>query len=403
MSKKSALAFFAAALMGSAVLPTIAVAPGVAAEEAAPAKAPTPPAIKVVPAEVRDIVEKLAANGTIVAREAAEAGTDLNGMIVTVLNADQGDRVTKGEVLAVLDRSTLDTQLAQNEASRIQAEANVMQTQSQIADAEVAVRQAGEALERVTALHKKGFATQAELDNAVNARDSANAKLETAKRTLEWSQAQLAVIDAQKKSIVIQIDKTEVRAPADGLVLSRNATLGGIVSASGGPLFRMAIDDEFELAVDVAETELPRLAEGMTAEVSIAGWADPVTGKIRLISPEVDEKSRLGTIRISLPSDPAPRVGNFGRAEIETTKRHGVAVPASAVVYSGTDAFLQQVKDGKVRTVAVSLGARADGYVEVTSGLAEGDEVVARAGTFVSDGDLVTPVREEQQVGAVQP
>lgn len=403
MSKKSALAFLVAALMGSAVLPTIAVAPGVAAEEAATAKAPTPPAIKVVPAEVRDIVEKLAANGTIVAREAAEAGTDLNGMIVTVLNADQGDRVTKGEVLAVLDRSTLDTQLAQNEASRIQAEANVMQTQSQIADAEVAVRQAGEALERVTALQKKGFATQAELDNAVNARDSANAKLETAKRTLEWSQAQLAVIDAQKKSIVIQIDKTEVRAPANGLVLSRNATLGGVVSASGGPLFRMAINDEFELAVDVAETELPRLAEGMTAEVSIAGWPNPVSGKIRLISPEVDQKSRLGTIRISLPSDPTPRVGNFGRAEIETTKRHGVAVPASAVVYSGTDAFLQQVRDGKVHTVAVTLGARADGYVEVVSGLAEGDEIVARAGTFVSDGDLVTPVRDEQQVGAIQP
>src|SRR3954463_14039597 len=116
MSKKSTLAFLAAALLASAALPTVAVAPGVAAQPAAPAKAPTPPAIRVVAADTRDIVEKLSVTGTVVAREEANAGTDLNGMIVTVLNADQGDHVTKGEVLAVLDRSALDTQLAQNEA-----------------------------------------------------------------------------------------------------------------------------------------------------------------------------------------------------------------------------------------------------------------------------------------------
>ena len=176
MLKKSSLAFLMTALLASVALPTIAVAPGVAAEEPAPAKAPTPPAIRVTAAETRDIVEKLAVSGTIVAREEANAGTDLNGMIVTQLNADQGDVVKKGEILAVLDRSTLDTQLAQNEASRAQAEANIAQTQSQIADAEVSVRQAGEALERAKTLQKKGFATKAELDNAVNASDSAKAQ-----------------------------------------------------------------------------------------------------------------------------------------------------------------------------------------------------------------------------------
>ena len=167
-------------------------------------------------------------------------------------------------MLAVLDRSTLDTQLAQNEASRAQAEANIAQTQSQIADAEVSrCGRRAKALERARTLQTKGFATKAELDNAVNAYDSAKAKLESAKRALFASQAQIAVIDAQKKSIDIQIDKTEVKAPADGLVLARNATLGGIVSSSGGPLFRLAIDNEFELAADVAEAALPRLAAGM--------------------------------------------------------------------------------------------------------------------------------------------
>src|SRR4051812_18837501 len=168
MSKKTTLALLAAALLASAALPTVAVAPGMAAQEAAPTKATTPPSIRVVAAETRDVIAKLSVSGTIVAREEANAGTDLNGMTVNQLNADQGDHVTKGEPLAVLDRSVLDTQLAQNEASRIQAVANISQTESQIADAQVAVRQAGEALDRAATLHKKGFATQADLDNAVN-------------------------------------------------------------------------------------------------------------------------------------------------------------------------------------------------------------------------------------------
>ena len=402
MSKKSSLAFLMTALLASVALPTIAVAPGIAAEEAAPAKAPTPPAIRVVAAEIRDIVEKLSVSGTIVAREEANAGTDLNGMIVNQLNADQGDVVKKGEILAVLDRSTLDTQLAQNEASRAQAEANIAQTQSQIADAEVSVRQASEALERAKALQKKGFATKAELDNAVNASDSANARLESAKRALFASQAQIAVIDAQKKSIDIQIDKTEVKAPADGLVLARNATLGGIVSSSGGPLFRLAIDNEFELAADVAETALPRLAEGMPAEISVAGWEAPVEGKIRLIGPEVNQSFAARHDPHLAAVEPAPARRQFRpRRRSRPCAAARVAVPASAVIYADSDAFLQKVENGRVKTVAVKLGARADGYVEVVSGIAEGDEVVSRAGTFVADGDMVTPVRGEQ-TGAIR-
>jgi len=184
-------------------------------------------------------------------------------------------------------------------------------------------------------------------------------------------------------------------------VLARNATLGGIVSSSGGALFRLAIDNEFELSADVAEAALPRLAAGMPAAINVAGWEAPVEGKIRLIGPEVNQASRLGMIRISMPSNPLPRVGNFGRADIETVRRRALAVPASAVIYADRDAFLQKVENGRVKTVAVKLGARAEGYVEVASGISEGDEVVSRAGTFVADGDMVTPVRGDQ-TGAIR-
>lgn len=365
------------------------------AEPAAAKAVQAPPAIRVAAAERRELVATLPVTGTIVAREEAFAGTDLNGLTVVELNADQGDTVKKGDVLARLDRASLDTDLAQVNASLAQAEASASQVAAQIKDAEIGVRQAEEALARARSLHGKGVAAQAQLDDAVNAHDSARAKLTVAQRALFASQAQIAVLEAQKKNIELQISKTEVRAPADGLVLARDATLGGVVSA-GGPLFRIAIDGELELAAQVPETALPGVSPGMQASVSLAGRSQPVSGTVRKIEPEVDQKSRLGTVRITLEAGSDAWVGNFARGEIETARHEAVAVPGSALIFRGKDALLQVVEDNRVKTVPVTLGLRANGLVEVTAGVSEGDEFVSRAGTFVSNGDVVTPVRANE-------
>lgn len=378
--------------------------PGLQAAAAEPpaATVQAPPAIRVVAATRRELVETLSVTGTVVAREEAVAGTDLSGLTITRLDVDQGDLVKKGDVLAVLDRSALDVQLAQVQASRAQAVAAAAQVKSQIADAEVGVRQAGETLERARALQDKGIAAKSQLDSAVNAYDSAKAKLATAEKALAAAEAQIAVVEAQERNVLLQISKTEVKAPADGLLLARNATLGGIVSAVAGPLFRIAIGSEFELAATVAETALPSIAVGMPVRVAVAGASAPLDGKVRRISPEINQVTRLGALRIALDAGSAARAGNFARGEIELVRREGIAVPASALVYRGDNAFLQLVEDGKVRSVAVKVGVRAGAVVEIVEGVAEGQEVVARAGTFVTDGDHVTPVREDA-TGAVRP
>ena len=259
-AKSSPLVRAATALLAATMLAGTPVA-SFAASEAAPVVKQVPPSIRVVAAEKRELVETLSVNGSIVAREEAAVGTDLNGLTVIALNADEGDLVKKGDVLAVLDRSMLDTQLAQIEASRAQAEANIAQMRAQIGDTEVGVRQAKEALERADALQKKGVATEAQRDNAVNALDSAKAKLDSAEKALKASEAQLGVVEAQRQNVLVQIAKTELRAPADGLILARNATLGGVVMAQTAPLFRIAINGEFELAATVAETALPQAGE----------------------------------------------------------------------------------------------------------------------------------------------
>lgn len=363
------------------------------AQDASAAVARHAPAIRVVAAERRELVETLDVTGTVLPRQEAAVGVDVGGLIVVDLSADKGDLVKKGDVLARLDPTALETQLAQADASRAQAQASIAQAQAQVSDAEIGVRQASEALERARTLQGKGVSTQAQLDNAVNGFDSANAKLETTRRAVEAAQSQLAVIAAQRRDIEQRLAKTVVKAPADGLVLARNATLGGIVSASGGALFRIAIDGDLELAATVSETALPRLKTGMKAIVDVPGVA-PLDGTIRMVDPEIDQKSRLGTIRISLPKHDNVRPGNFARGAIETLRSDGIAVPVSALVYKGGDAFVQRVVDGTIQTVEVKLGARAEDAVELVEGLAEGDEVVSRAGTFVADGDHVTPVRE---------
>lgn len=400
LSSRNLLIVSVAGALAAFVAVTPAVAPVMAADTPAEI-ARKAPAIRVATAERRQIVRTIDVTGTILPRQEAQIGTDLNGMIVQELRADRGDRVEKGAVLAILDRSMLDTQLAQADANRAQAEANVAQVRAQITDAEIAVRQADEGLGRARELQKRGIAAQSQLDNAVNAFDSANARLVSAQKALAASQAQLGVIDAQKQNVLVQIGKTQVRAPADGLVLARNATLGGVVSPAGGALFRIAIGGEMELVAEVAESLLPLITEDMAVAVTLAGAESPVRGRVRLIDPEVDQQLRLGRIRVALAEGSPARAGNFARGTIELARNEGVSVPSGAVVFRGQDAFLQKVVDGRVSTVPVTLGMRDGAHVEVLDGLAEGDEIVSRAGTFVADGDLVTPVREAR-LGALQ-
>ncbi|MEX0346850.1 MAG: efflux RND transporter periplasmic adaptor subunit [Rhizobiaceae bacterium] len=374
----------------------------VAAEAKAPVAAEqAAPAIRVVAADTRELVETLHVNGTVLARQEAMVSTDLNGLTVMMLQADRGDMVKKGQLLATLDRTPLEVQKAQISANRAQAEAGVAQARSQITDAEVAVRQAFETWERVQVLKDRGHATQAQLDNAVNAHDSAKARLNTAHMALKSAEAQIGVVDAQMRDVDVKLGKTAIKAPADGLVLSRNVTLGGVVSAQSGALFRIAIDNELELAADVAEFELPRLTETMAVDVTVAGSRQAVRGEIRLIAPEVDQRTRLGRVLVRLPENAGVRVGNFASGKIEISRTTGVAVPETAVVYRGSEAFLQKVENGIVSTVAVVLGSRADGHVQIVSGIEAGDEVVYRAGTFVADGDRVLAIRD-QQTGAVE-
>jgi HlyD family secretion protein len=374
-----------------------------AAEEPVKApEAPKPPAITVVVAQKRELIERLPVTGSVSPRQEVSVGADVSGLLVTELNADIGDMVKQGDILARLDTAALQTQLAQIDAQVAQNAASKAQTEAQIMDAEIGVRQAQENYDRAKKLTKSGVAATASLDTSRNALDSARAKLNTAQQGLMAVDAQAKLIAAQKTEVALRISKAEVKAPADGLVLARNAQLGAVVSGGGAPLFRLAWVGKFEVVADVPEISLSRVKQDAPTSFTITGLDEPLAGKVRLIGPEIMAATRLGKVFLTLPEDSRIRPGAFARGEIELVRRNAVSVPASAMLYRDREAYLQVVKDGVVESRTVKTGARAGGFVEVSEGLTEGEEVVQRAGTFIANGDHVTAIRADEATGAVK-
>ena len=282
---------------------------------------------------------------------------------------DVGDIVEKGDVLAVLDRSNLELQRAQIDAQEAQVDANLAQAKANVADASVGVKQALDQLERSRKLVAQKVASSVQLDNAQNAYDSAIARENSAKQGIVVVESQRAVLTAQKRQIDLQIEKTRVIAPVGGVILSKNITIGAIVSNGSGPIFQIAEDNAFELAAEVPETILPSITTGMKAFVTI-GNGEAIEGIVRKIEPVVSRTSRfLGTVNILLPQSANARSGSFATARIETVRRNAIAVPSGSLLYNGEQPYLQVVANGFVDSRLVEIGIRSNGMVEIIDGL----------------------------------
>ncbi|HEV7328244.1 MAG TPA: efflux RND transporter periplasmic adaptor subunit [Bosea sp. (in: a-proteobacteria)] len=382
------------------LLPLVAFACAPAAVFAqAPASAATAqqsatgPAITVTSAKRDEIVQSVVVSGSMVARDEVLVTPEVDGFVITDLLAEEGDRVVAGQVLAKLSRTTLEVQRAQNEAQSAKAQAAIDQAKAQIVEAEANLVQANNAFDRTKALRDSGNASLETFDQRAAVARGSQARLNSAKQALAMAQADLALSQAQGRDIEVRLARTEIKAPKAGIVSRRNARLGAMATmAAAEPLFKIIADGAIELEADVAEVELANLKVGQAVAVTPAGSDKALAGAIRLISPEVDRASRLGKLRIALTGNPPVAVGSFARGVIETGRKTSIVLPLSAITYARGGAMVQAVKDGKVTTKKVTLGLIGGGRAEIASGLAEGESVVARAGTFVRDGDMITPV-----------
>jgi RND family efflux transporter MFP subunit len=372
----------------------LATAPG----EQGDARVPLPPAVSVVRAAAHDFVDRLFVSGTLIARDEAMVGAQIDGLRIVELLADDGDHVTKGQVLARLDRSQLDALVAENDAALARADAAIAQATSQIGQFEAAFAQTQAELDRARRLDVQ-IVTQATLDQRIAAFRTAQSQLGVGKSALAAAEADKASRAAERRELMVRIDRTEVKAPVAGIISRRTARLGAVALSASDAMFRIISDGAIELEAEIPEQSLARLEPGMQAKIALPGVPGEVEGSVRLISEEVDRTTRLGKVRIALPLDAQARIGSFASGVVNIARRSGVGVPTRAVTRGDDGDFVEVVKEDRVELRKVTIGITNSRFAEIRVGLGAGEMLVARAAAFLRSGDRVRPIASEGEVG----
>lgn len=338
--------------------------------------------VTVVRAAPADMAQTLRLSGTLSAREDIAVSTPLQGLKIVAVYADAGDTVKRGQVLAQLEDVNADSQLRQTEAQLARAKAQLRSQQA-------AAAEAAATLKRYRPLAEADALSRQELDQQKSAAATAAANVEAAK-------ADIAQLQAQLKDSRNQRGKTQIVAPADGVIAKRNAEAGALTGPDA--LFHIIKDGTVELAADAGADELPLLQNGARAQVSVRGRNEAVGGTVRLVPPEIDSSTRLGKVRITLARSDGLYTGTYGEANIRLPSyRAAAALPETAVSFDseGKASVLAVNGNGRVSRVPVTAGRKQGGMVEIVSGLENGRAVVRRASAFVNEGDTVKAVEEK--------
>ena len=309
----------------------------------------------------------ISATGTLAARRELPVGVAGEGGMVTRVLVEPGQWVARGQVLATVDRS-VQTQTA----ASLSAQIGVTQSDAALAQSE---------LDRAQSLVGRGFISKADLERKTAARNAAQARVRVA-------QAQLGEARARN-------GRLDIRAPAAGLVLTRQVEPGQIISSASGVLFRMAQGGELEMRAQLSESDLATIRTGARAEVSPVGATQRFAGQVWQVSPIIDAQSRQGVARIALSYDPALRPGGFASATLTGGTSQLPQLPQSAILSDDQGNFVYIVGAGdKVVRRAVKLGPIGEQDVAIASGLNGDERVVVSAGAFLNPGQQIKPVRQ---------
>jgi multidrug efflux pump subunit AcrA (membrane-fusion protein) len=184
---------------------------------------------------------------------------------------------------------------------------------------------------------------------------------------------------------------TSLRAPAAGLVTEVHTIAGAPASPQAGPMFRISVNNEIELDAEVPAFQMLKLNPGAVVRISRDNVPD-LSGRVRLVSPQIDRATQLGHVRITLTNNPSLKVGMFARANINAKQSCGVAIPRTAIDHL----TVQVVKGATVETRKVRVGLVSDSSTEILEGLDVGEIVVADAGSSLHDGDQIKTMFAEE-------
>jgi RND family efflux transporter MFP subunit len=343
----------------------------------------------------------LDASGYVVARREATVSSKVTGKITEVL-IEEGMQVRKGQVVARLDEQSVRPQLdlAASQLRARQTEREEVQVRHAVAERN---------LGRVQRLRKDGLISEADLDASKAEHEALGARLAALAKAIEVAEATVRVYDQQ-------LDDLIVRAPFDGVIVSKDAQPGEMVSpvSAGGGFTRTGIAtlvdmDSREIEVDVNEAFINRVTPGQKTEATLDAYPDwRIASHVINIVPTADRQKATVRVRIAFDELDPRILTNMGikvsfldsataPAASESTSgpaRPAVRVPAAAVVLDGETSHVWRIRDGKAERVAVRTGAERDGQVDLLSGISAGDTVVALPVADLAPGIAVVPIEK---------
>jgi membrane fusion protein, multidrug efflux system len=360
------------AAAGLLLLLAAAAGCGQAAETTTSAATPETAAVQLAPenvatARIASISSGPAISGQLTPAREATIRAEVGGSIVA-LTADRGQPVRQGAVVARISSRDLDAALRSAGTA--------------VASSETALSIARTELARTESLVKGGALAARDLEQARNAVSSAEAAVASAR--------------ARETSVSQQMDDTSVRAPFDGIVSARPASLGDVVTP-GTAIVTIIDPSSLRLDALVPSEAISQIRPGAPVRFRIRGFPDETfVGKVERLSPTADPVTRQVAVFVSLPNASRRLIaGLFAEGRIETATHTGIVIPLGAVDETGAAPMVTRVRDGKAERVQVELGVRqADTeQVEVTKGVAEGDVLIVGSAKGVAVGTPVSVIK----------
>jgi len=312
----------------------------------------------------QEFQDKISAVGTLKARETGLLSPKVAGNVEAVL-VDIGKKVRTDQVVIRIDRTNFELAVKQASAALATAKSAVSQARVQFEHAEKKYRRAANLLaEKVI--------PQGRFDTAEAGHKATRQGLAAAKD--QRNQAEVALQTAMQ-----HLKDTQIRSPISGVVVERNVEVGQSV-APGAPLLRILDQSTLKADINLPESDFARIAAGTPAVIQVDAFqGQQFSGKVMLVNPMVDRKTRTFRVRIEAPNPTAELVdGMFVRVQLSAAQRTALAVERDALQrLPGSGTFYVFIVDGdKAVKRTVKTGVVGDQYAEVLEGLSEGEKVV---------------------------
>jgi RND family efflux transporter MFP subunit len=330
----------------------------------------------------------LNASGYAVAQRKAAVSSKITGRLIS-LSVEEGSRVKKGEVIATLENE--DSQAALN-----RAQANVNLARSTLDQAKAELEDAQINHHRNEQLVAKGFVAQSTVD-------ASEARYKRAKAAVAAQEAAIRASEAAREEAKVLVEYSNIRAPFDAVVLTKNADIGDIVTPLGAAanakaaVVTIADMGSLQVEVDVSESNISQVRVGQPCEIRLDAFPDlRFKGAVHMIVPTADRSKASVLVKVAFKEmDPrilpemSAKVAFLSREMVPEEEKPLKAVPASAVVSLGGQSVVFLVNGDRAVEKKVRTGRRMDTMVEILEGLGAGDKVVLNPGSNLKSGTKV--------------